>query len=88
MTSLLTTQNAKTIKGESLGYMPAIQNLQPSNGSGFNVCKYSGQCAHECLDTAGRNPMNQQTNARNKRTMLFFQNRKQYELELLSLIHI
>ena len=84
MTSLLTTQNTKTIKGESLGYMTAIQNLQPSNGSGFNVCKYSGQCAHECLDTAGRNPMNQQTNARNKRTMLFFQNRKQYELELVS----
>jgi len=84
MTKLLTTQNAKTVKGEALGYMTAIQSLEPSNGSGFNVCKYSGQCASECLNTAGRNHMTMQKQARINRTLLFFLDRKQYELELVS----
>lgn len=47
-------ENAKTIKGESLGYITAIRYLAPANESGTNVCPNAGACASVCLYEAGR----------------------------------
>jgi hypothetical protein len=52
---LLTVQNAKTSKGESLGYLTGILYLAPSKESGRNVCPFaSAGCIKGCLDDAGR----------------------------------
>lgn len=47
-------QNAKTIKGESLGYTTLIRYLAPGNVSGYEVCASRGACSDTCLFTSGR----------------------------------
>lgn len=54
--NLLTTENAKTIKGEELGFLTGILYLAPANEAGRgNLCagKTTG-CETGCLFTAGR----------------------------------
>lgn len=53
---LLTVENAKTIKGESLGYLTGILYLAPANESGvMNTCQFATEgCKASCLYTAGR----------------------------------
>lgn len=53
---LLTVENAKTIKGESLGYLTGILYLAPASESGvINTCPMStAGCRADCLYTAGR----------------------------------
>ena len=53
---LLTVENAKTIKGESLGYLTGILYLAPANESGvMDTCPMSTEgCRTSCLFTAGR----------------------------------
>jgi hypothetical protein len=53
---LLTVENAKTVKGEKLGYLTGILYLAPANESGvLNVCPMStAGCRRDCLYTAGR----------------------------------
>jgi len=53
---LLTVENAKTIKGESLGYLTGILYLAPANESGIvDTCPMStAGCRADCLYTAGR----------------------------------
>ena len=48
--------NAKTIKGQKLGYMTAIMYLAPYLASGKNVCPMAAtaKCFEGCLNTAGR----------------------------------
>jgi len=52
----LTVANAKTSKGEPLGYLTGILYLAPSNESGVkNTCPFASKgCAQGCLYTAGR----------------------------------
>lgn len=54
--SLLTTENAKTIKGESLGYLTGILYLAPADEAGrANICAAASQgCKDGCLFRAGR----------------------------------
>lgn len=53
--AVFTYENAKTVKGESLGWVTAIRYLAPSNESGrWNVCPNAGHCASVCLYTSGR----------------------------------
>lgn len=55
MQKVFTFENAKTIKGESLGYVTAIRYLAPADESGVaNVCPRAGACKAVCLYTAGR----------------------------------
>lgn len=68
---LLTKSNVKIMKGEKLGYKSAILNLLPAKSSGYNLCPWAGTCAHECLDTAGRNKFYTSMRARIARTMLW-----------------
>lgn len=53
---LLSTNNAKTIKGEKLGYMTYILYMSPftSNSKGINVCSHASKgCADSCLVGSG-----------------------------------
>lgn len=53
---LLTTDNAKTIKGEKLGYVTYILYMSPfkANSKRINVCAYaSAGCAEVCLFSSG-----------------------------------
>lgn len=53
-------QNAKTTKGEKLGYLTGIRYLAPANtvetvlGVPMNTCPNAGECAQWCLYTSGR----------------------------------
>lgn len=56
MTKLLTISNAKTVKGEKLGYLTGVLYLAPHKLSGWNVCPMADKfgCVESCLNTAGR----------------------------------
>lgn len=58
-TLLNVDSNAKTVKGQSKGYMTAILYLAPYKASGFNVCPMAdvAGCVAACLNTAGRGGM-------------------------------
>lgn len=74
---LLGYGNAKTVKGESLGYLTAILHLAPSRLSGFNVCPMaSAGCIAGCLNTAGRGIYDRTQQARIRKTRQFFQDRE------------
>jgi len=78
--NLLTTQNAKTIKGDSLGYSTAILYLAPSTVAGRgNVCPFaSKECKAVCLYSAGRGKFNSVQKARIRKTNLFFDDPKNF----------
>ena len=61
--------NAKTIKGESLGYLTLIRYLAPSDVSGVDVCPKAGACKSTCLYTAGRGRFGSVQEARVKKTL-------------------
>ena len=69
--------NAKTVKGETIGYYTGILYLAPSNLSGFQVCPMAklAQCEKPCLYTAGRGAFNSIQLARINKTKEFFNNR-------------
>lgn len=69
--------NAKTIKGNTIGYYTGILYLAPSNISGFQVCpmaKLAG-CEKACLYTSGRGAFNSTQLARIAKTKEFFSDR-------------
>lgn len=66
---LLTVENAKTIKGEELGFLTGILYLAPANESGRNTCAFaSAGCAAACLFTAGRGQFDSVRRARMEKT--------------------
>ena len=70
---LLNSGNAKTRKGEKLGWITFGIHLAPANLSGFNVCKdQSVGCSAACLNSAGRGAMSSVQKARIAKTRLFF----------------
>jgi len=76
---LLTTSNAKIIKGEGRGYLTGGLHLAPYNLSGYNVCqKASEQCIKSCLNTAGRGVYTNTQEARIRKTKMFFEDRVQF----------
>jgi hypothetical protein len=69
--------NAKTIKGNTIGYYTGILYLAPSDLSGYQVCpmaKLAG-CEYACLYTSGRGAFNSTQIARIKKTKEFFNDR-------------
>jgi hypothetical protein len=76
--------NAKTVKGQKEGFLTGVLYLAPYKLSGFNTCPMAdiAQCAHACLNTAGRagiiktgestNPIQQ---ARIRKTKQFYNER-------------
>jgi hypothetical protein len=81
---LLTVENAKTIKGESLGYLTGILYLAPSNESGvMNTCpKASPGCIAGCLFTAGRGVFQSVHDARVKKTLWLQRDRAGFMAQL------
>jgi hypothetical protein len=77
--------DAKTSKGEKLGYTTGILYLAPSNISGFQVCptaKLAG-CEKACLYTAGRGGFNNVQKARIAKTQRFFTDRESFMNDLV-----
>lgn len=76
--------NAKTIKGQKLGFRTAILYMAPANMSGENLCPlaFIAQCDAACLFTAGRGAMSSVVMSR-LRKALFWQ---QYRDEALAMI--
>ena len=75
--------DAKTVHGEEVGYLTAVQYLAPHKISGIDVCKYATPgCSSACLFTAGRGQQTQVQTARIRRTNYLFGNRTQYFLDL------
>ena len=73
MAKLLNSGNAKTLKGEKIGFRTFGLHLSPASKSGFNVCQWaSAGCRSACLDTAGRGCMSNVQSSRIAKTQRFF----------------
>jgi hypothetical protein len=74
---LLTTENAKTSKGEDLGYLTGILYLAPANESGKNTCPFASVgCTAACLFTSGRGAFDKVRTARLEKTRYLWQSVK------------
>ena len=82
--SLITSGDAKTIKGEKLGYRTGIMYLAPANESGvINVCPSASLgCMAMCLNTAGRGQMSMVQEIRRARTIYFKTNPTEFGVQL------
>lgn len=79
--SLFGTQNAKTSKGEKLGFTTYILYMAPEkqNSMGKNVCpKATAGCKAACLFTAGRGRFTSVAKARMNKTEYFLQARAEF----------
>lgn len=77
--------NAKTVKGEKIGYFTGILYLAPSDISGYQVCPMAklAACEAACLYTAGRGAFNSIQKARIAKTKKFFEDRHNFMLNLV-----
>jgi hypothetical protein len=86
-TTLLTTNNHKTIKGEKLGYITYIMYLSPhkQNSKGINLCSHaSAGCSSAYLFKSGFGGMyNSVQMARKNKTEWFLSNRNEFMLTLV-----
>lgn len=76
--------DAKTSKGEKLGYVTGILYLAPAMQSGYQACpmaKLAG-CESACLYTAGRGALNSVQKARLAKTVRFFEARTGFMRDL------
>ena len=81
---LLTTENAKTVKGEKYGWITGILYLSSSRNSGYNVCPHSDKaCRKACLYTAGRGAFSNVQQARIRKTRLLFQKPVEFHKQLV-----
>jgi hypothetical protein len=78
--NLLSVSNdAKTIKGESKGYLTGVLYLAPHKLSGINICpSASPQCIASCLNGAGRGVFPNVQAARLRKTKLFHEDRSEF----------
>ena len=76
--------NAKTVKGEKIGFYTGILYLAPSNLSGHQVCPMAklAKCDIACLNTAGRGAFNSIQSARINKTKYFFTYRNEFMINL------
>lgn len=80
-TKLFGTQNAKTIKGESLGYKTHIMYLLPhkANSKGKNLCADATPgCISSCLRSAGRGAFNSVELGRSRKVEWFLSDRQAF----------
>lgn len=70
--------NAKTVKGQSEGFLTGILYMAPASLSGYNTCSMASiaQCDKACLNTAGLGGVYSSIQeARIKKAKLFFEDR-------------
>lgn len=85
--NLLTTQNAKTVKGEKEGVSTYIMYMAPfnQNATGKNVCSHATVgCAEACLFTAGRGRFDNVKKGRVNKANYFFADRQKFLMQLYS----
>lgn len=73
--------DAKTVKGQSVGYLTGILYLAPADLAGYRtVCPFAVKagCYDACLNTAGRGAFNSVQTARLNKTVLFFKDREAF----------
>lgn len=83
--NLLTTNNAKTIKGEKKGITTYIMYLAPftQNSSGINLCSHaSNGCANACLFQSGNARFTHVQNGRINKANYFLANRQEFLKQL------
>lgn len=84
---LLSTNNAKTVKGEKLGYKTYIMYLSPytQNSKGINVCSHATKgCAESCLAGSGFARFEQVKQGRINKTEYFLSSRIEFMNQLKS----
>lgn len=82
---ILTSGDAKTSKGEKLGYFTGIIYLSPASLSGKNFCSFaSPECIQACLNTAGHGIFSTVQAARYKKSRFFIEQKNEF-LEQLKL---
>lgn len=72
--------NAKTVKGQALGFMTGILYLAPADMAGPNICPMADAagCKAACLYSAGRGQMSSVQKARINRTRLYHAYRAEF----------
>lgn len=82
--NILTYNNAKTVKGESLGFGSFLFMGAPHTESGYNACASStAGCREACIFYAGRGAFDTVKQARIRKTILYFTKRREF-LELVN----
>lgn len=80
---LLSIQNNKTVKGEKLKVLTGVLYLAPARISGYEVCpRRSKGCTAACLFTAGMGAFSTVWLARMKKTMMFFEEKEAFMIQL------
>lgn len=79
--NLLSTNNAKTIKGEKLGYTTYIMYLSPynQNSKGINLCSHASVgCAKSCLFGSGAARFERVQQGKRNKTEWYLDNRSEF----------
>lgn len=76
--------DAKTIKGETFGFLTGILYLAPYTSTKWNTCSMASiaQCGKACLFTAGRGAMSTVAQGRINKTIWFFEERSSFMIQL------
>jgi hypothetical protein len=82
---LSVSSDAKTIKGETLGFLTGILYLAPANTTKWNTCSMAklAQCDVACLNSAGRGAFSSVQQARVNKTTWFFTERDTFMQQLV-----
>lgn len=76
--------DAKTIKGEKIGYLTGILYLAPAKTTKYNTCSMAAkaQCDKACLYSAGRGAFSSVQQSRIDKTLYFYEAREEFMLTL------
>jgi hypothetical protein len=82
---LSVSSDAKTIKGETLGFLTGILYLAPATTTKWNTCPLAkiAQCDVACLNSAGRGAFSSVQQARVNKTTWFFTERNDFMQQLV-----
>ena len=85
MKLLSVSTDAKTTKGESLGFLTGILYLAPATTTKWNTCSMAkiAECDKACLYTAGRGAFSSVQQARIRKTEWFFEDRQSFMQQLV-----
>lgn len=77
--------DAKTVKGETLGFLTGILYLAPANTTKWNTCSMAktAKCDVACLYKAGRGAFSSVQQARINKTIWFFEERDSFMQQLV-----
>jgi len=76
--------DAKTVKGETYGFLTGILYLAPYTSTKWNTCSMAkiADCGKACLFTAGRGAMSTVAQGRINKTIWFFEERSSFMVQL------